>query len=147
VISKQPLELNFARNAAESDCPVWSGIRKVIETLVIRELATARHLTDSQRQYLGIRLRNLAACVPGAAARAAHARRGTFVVTDVLLDRFGTDSLRHRLALLSETGPPSRGYPVGSTHAATPAPEAETSVVENRSESSVSFRIGDGIPP
>lgn len=50
VISKQPLELNFARDAAESDCPVWSGIHKVIEALVIRELATARDLTDSQRK-------------------------------------------------------------------------------------------------
>lgn len=64
VISKQPLELNFARNAAESECPVWAGIRKVIEALVIRELASARHLTDSQRKFLGIRFRELAACTP-----------------------------------------------------------------------------------
>jgi hypothetical protein len=62
VVSKQPLELNFARNAAESACPVWSGIRKVIEALVIRELTAARHLTDSQRKYLGIRFRRLAEC-------------------------------------------------------------------------------------
>jgi hypothetical protein len=84
---------------------------------------------------------------PGAAARGAHGRHGTFVVTDALLDRFGTDSLRDWLALLSETGLLSRGYSVGSTHAATPAAEAETSVVENRSENSLSFRLGDGIPP
>lgn len=64
VISKLPLELNFARNAPESDCPVWSGIRRVIEALVIRELASARHLTDSQRKFLGIRFRELAACAP-----------------------------------------------------------------------------------
>ena len=64
VISKLPLELNFARNAAESECPVWSGIRRVIEALVIRELASARHLTDSQRKFLGIRFRELAACTP-----------------------------------------------------------------------------------
>jgi hypothetical protein len=64
VISKQPLELNFTRNAPESQCPVWSGIRKVIEALVVRELAQARRLTDSQRKFLGIRLRSLAACVP-----------------------------------------------------------------------------------
>lgn len=64
VISKLPLELNFARNAAESECPVWAGIRRVIEALVIRELASARHLTDSQRKFLGIRFRDLAACTP-----------------------------------------------------------------------------------
>lgn len=64
VVSKQPLELNFARNAAETECPVWSRIRKVIEALVIRELTAAKHLTDSQRKYLGIRFRTLAACAP-----------------------------------------------------------------------------------
>ena len=64
VISKLPLELNFARNAPEADCPVWSGVRRVIEALVIRELARARHLTDSQRKFLGIRFRELAACAP-----------------------------------------------------------------------------------
>ncbi|HEX3843847.1 MAG TPA: hypothetical protein VHV80_05770 [Steroidobacteraceae bacterium] len=62
VVSKKPLELNFARNADESTCPVWSGIRKVIEALVIRELTVARHLTDSQKKYLGIRFRRLAEC-------------------------------------------------------------------------------------
>jgi len=62
VASKQPLELNFARNAAESACPVWSGIRKVIEALVIRKLATSAHLTDSQRKFLGCRFRNVAQC-------------------------------------------------------------------------------------
>ena len=62
VVSKKPLELNFARNAEESTCPVWTGIRRVIEALVIRELTAARHLTDSQRKYLGIRFRRLAEC-------------------------------------------------------------------------------------
>src|SRR5690242_5197107 len=62
VVSKQPLELNFARSAAESECPVWSGIRKMIESLVIRELTASRHLTDSQRKYLGIRVRSLKEC-------------------------------------------------------------------------------------
>lgn len=66
VVSKQPLELDFARNARESDCPVWSGFRKVIETLVIRELTTAKQLTDAQRKFLGIRFRSLAGCVPEA---------------------------------------------------------------------------------
>lgn len=62
VVSKRPLELNFARNALESQCPVWSGIRKVIESLVIRSLASAGRLTDSQRKFLGVRFRNLAQC-------------------------------------------------------------------------------------
>lgn len=60
VVSKRPLELNFARNAAESECPVWSAIRKVIETLAIRTLTTAGCLTDSQRKFLGIRFRDVA---------------------------------------------------------------------------------------
>lgn len=62
VVSKQPLELNFARSAGESECPVWSGIRKVIEALVIRELTHSKYLTDSQRKYLGMRFRNLREC-------------------------------------------------------------------------------------
>lgn len=140
VVSKQPLELNFARNAAESECPIWSGIRKVIEALVIRTLTTAGHLTDSQRKFLGIRFRDVAHCTsdpsvwkrmklltdpwgehlplsalaqysrfvhipePGPLACATHGIDGTFVVTDALLDRFGTDSLPDWLALLAETG-------------------------------------------
>lgn len=64
VVSKQPLELDFARNASESECPVWAGIRRMIETLVVRALTTARHLTDSQRKYLGIRFRTLVECAP-----------------------------------------------------------------------------------
>lgn len=148
VVSKLPLELNFARNAAESECPVWSRIRKVIEALVIRELTTAKRLTDAQRKFLGFRLRSLAACAPdpsvwkavelltdpsgkhlplsalaryerfvhipepGPKACAAHAADGTFVVTDALLDRFGMDSLREWLALLSEAGLLPDGYSV-----------------------------------
>jgi hypothetical protein len=62
VVSKQPLELDFARNVPEWECPVWSSIRKTIETLVIRELTTSKHLTDAQRKYLGIRVRSLKEC-------------------------------------------------------------------------------------
>jgi hypothetical protein len=60
VVSKLPLELNFAVSAAESACPVWSGIRKVIEALVIRSLTASGRLTDSQRKFLGIRFRDVA---------------------------------------------------------------------------------------
>jgi hypothetical protein len=62
VVSKQPLERDFAENAVESECPVWSGIRKVIEALAIRSLTASRHLTDSQRKFLGIRFREVAHC-------------------------------------------------------------------------------------
>lgn len=90
VISKQPLELNFARNAAESECPVWSGIRKVIEALVIRELATARQLTDSQRKFLGIRFRNLAACAPEPSVW-----KGVKLLTDPLGNHLPLSTLTH----------------------------------------------------
>lgn len=154
VVSKRPLELNFARNAEESGCPVWSGIRKVIEVLVIRELTTARNLTESQRKYLGIRFRSLPQCardpeawkwvklltdawgnhlplsaladyrrfvhVPEAAAATwtAHGADGTFVVTDALLDRFGVNSLRDWLTLLSEAGLLREDYSVTEACAA-----------------------------
>lgn len=148
VVSKQPLERNFAGNAAkESACPVWSRIRKVIETLIMRELLTAQRLTDAQKKYLGIRLRSLAEWAeptfwkgvklltdsagehlplsaladytrfvhipePEPLACAAHGSDGTFVVTDALLDRFGVDSIRHWLTLLSEAGLLPDGYSV-----------------------------------
>jgi hypothetical protein len=140
VVSKQPLELNFARNAVESACPIWSGIRKVIEALVIRTLTSAGHLTDSQRKFLGIRFRDVAQCTPdssawkrvklltdpwgehlplsalarysrcvhipepGPLAWTTHGIDGTFVVTDAVLDRFGTPALSDWLALLAEAG-------------------------------------------
>jgi hypothetical protein len=68
VVSKRPLELNFARSALESECPIWSGIRKVIESLVIRTLTTAGRLTDSQRKFLGVRFRDMAQCAPNPTA-------------------------------------------------------------------------------
>ena len=68
VVSKRPLELNFARNALESECPIWSGIRKVIESLVIRTLTTTGRLTDAQRKFLGVRFRNIAQCAPSPGA-------------------------------------------------------------------------------
>ncbi len=140
VVSKQPLELNFARNAVESQCPIWSAIRTVIEALVIRSLTSAARLTESQRKFLGIRFRDVARCAadasawtrvklltdpwgehlplaalaqysrfvhvpePGPLAWSTHGIEGTFVVTDALLDRFGTDSLPDWLALLAEAG-------------------------------------------
>lgn len=67
---------------------------------------------------------------PDPLACAAHGTDGTFVATDALLDRFGADSLRQWLALLSEAGLLPRGYsliepraaPVGRrAHAGIPA--------------------------
>jgi len=141
VVSKLPLQIKVARDAiSESECPVWTGIRNVIEALVIRELTGAIHLSDSQRKFLAIRLRSLGESAsgarswkavklltdpsgrhlplsaladytrfvhipePGVLACAAHDMDGTFVVTDALLDRFGTDSLDDWLEVLSEAG-------------------------------------------
>lgn len=61
VVSKRPLKVSRAGHVVmESECPIWLRIRRVIEALIVRELMSAQRLTDSQRKYLGIRLRNLA---------------------------------------------------------------------------------------
>lgn len=61
VLSKRALKVSRAANVLmESECPVWLRIRRVIEALIVRELMGAARLTDSQRKYLGIRLRHLA---------------------------------------------------------------------------------------
>ncbi|HZT04118.1 MAG TPA: hypothetical protein VFA39_17845 [Steroidobacteraceae bacterium] len=149
VVSKLPLEIKVARDAvAESECPVWSGIRNVIEALAIRELTGASRLSDSQRKFLAIRIRSLMEWAsepkswkavelltapsgqhlplsaladytrfvhipePGVLACAAHDKDGTFVVTDALLDRFGTDSLDDWLALMSDAGLLPESYSV-----------------------------------
>lgn len=64
VVSKRPLELDFAKDVAQSHCPIWSGIRQAIESLVIRALMTSGRLTDSQRKFLGVRFRAVAQCTP-----------------------------------------------------------------------------------
>lgn len=61
VLSKRPLKVNRVGNGVpELDCPVWLRIRRVIEALIVRQLTGAKVLTDSQKKYLGIRVRNLA---------------------------------------------------------------------------------------
>lgn len=61
VLSKRPLKLNAGGNAVkELECTVWLRIRRVIEALIVRELIAAKILTDAQKKYLGIRVRNLA---------------------------------------------------------------------------------------
>lgn len=65
VVSKRPLKVSRSGNAAmASECPVWLRIRRVIEVLIIRELSSAKSLTDAQRKYLGLRVRNLAEWMP-----------------------------------------------------------------------------------
>lgn len=65
VLSKRPLKVNRAGTAVmELECPVWLRIRRVIEALIVRELAGAKQLTDAQKKYLGIRVRNLAEWTP-----------------------------------------------------------------------------------
>lgn len=68
VISKQPLEVSAGDAVTEPESPVWSGIRRMIEALVVRELAGAEHLTDAQRKFLGIRVRSLAQSTPDRSA-------------------------------------------------------------------------------
>lgn len=61
VLSKRPLKVHRVGNAVpELECPVWLRIRRVIESLIVRQLTSANTLTDSQKKYLGIRIRNLA---------------------------------------------------------------------------------------
>jgi hypothetical protein len=60
VLSKRPLKVNRAGTVMmELECPVWLRVRRVIEALIVRELLAARDLTDSQKKYLGIRVREL----------------------------------------------------------------------------------------
>jgi len=61
VLSKRPLKVHRVGHAVpELECPVWVRIRRVIESLIVRQLTSAKVLTDSQKKYLGIRIRNLA---------------------------------------------------------------------------------------
>jgi hypothetical protein len=149
VLSKRPLKVHRAGNAVpELECPVWVRMRRVIEALIVRELTHAKVLTDSQKKYLGIRVRNLAQWSsdpavwkgvkllmdasgnplplsalahytrfvhipePEPVVCAAHDMDGTFVVTDALLDRFGTDSLEDWLELLADADLLPEGYSV-----------------------------------
>ena len=90
VVSKLPLERDFAMSAAESECPTWSAIRKVIETLVIRSLTTSSRLTDSQRKFLGVRFRSIAQC-----ASDPLAWRGLKLLTDPWGQHLPLSALMH----------------------------------------------------
>lgn len=53
VVSKKPLEVNFARNSVmEHRCEVWKRISHRLKAVVLRKLGQAKKLSESERQYL-----------------------------------------------------------------------------------------------
>lgn len=133
VVSKRPLEVNFARNSVmEDSCEVWRRITKKLERIVLAKLTDAKKLDDGERRFLARRL-DLLSRLPGIdmleakvltdpsgkhvglgalrhykrfvhipekgpLACAAHGEKGTFVVTDDILTRFGVDTLGELLS-------------------------------------------------
>ena len=60
VVSKRPLQVNFARNSVlEERCETWKHIVRVIERMVFEKLAAARKLSDTERQFLARNLSKL----------------------------------------------------------------------------------------
>lgn len=60
VVSKKPLEVNFARNAImENQCNVWQHIRKTLAALVVENLAKSKNLTENDRKFLARQLDRL----------------------------------------------------------------------------------------
>lgn len=56
VVSKKALQVNFARNAVqEDDCPVWAGIKQVLQKCVLDKLSSAKNLSEGERKYLARR--------------------------------------------------------------------------------------------
>jgi hypothetical protein len=56
IVSKKPLEVNFARNSIlENKCTTWQDILKKTEELVIKKLGSAMKLEDGERKYLARR--------------------------------------------------------------------------------------------
>lgn len=139
VVSKKPLEVNFARNAIlESKCETWGSIQKVTEQLVVAKLTAARSLEDNERRYLARRVLNATAAFVGSIAKAkiltdpsgkhstldtlgffdkfvhiresgplacaVHGTNRTFVVTDLLLERFGLYSVEDFVRELRSLG-------------------------------------------
>ena len=56
IVSKKPLQVNFARNAIlEDKCPVWGAIKEELEGAVMRKLSEAKSLSEGERRYLARR--------------------------------------------------------------------------------------------
>lgn len=65
VVSKQALQVNFARNSIlENRCEVWRSIARRLESLVVEKLHGARKLSDSERKFLARRLELLPGITP-----------------------------------------------------------------------------------
>lgn len=60
VVSKQRLDVNFARNDVKESCPIWKKIAKELRSVAAKkvERTTAKPLTDDERQYYINALRN-----------------------------------------------------------------------------------------
>ena len=139
IVSKKPLEVNFARNAVlESKCEVWGRIHKAAERHIVAKLSQANKLDDSERKFLARRamsstseyeeilrtakivtdptgrhhtlesLKNYARFMyipeSGPLACALHGSDSTFVVTDALLSRFGSDCMEDFIQSLQNRG-------------------------------------------
>lgn len=57
VVSKKPLEVNFARNAVMEDtCTVWASINKVLQRITLDKLSSTKKLSENERAYLARRI-------------------------------------------------------------------------------------------
>ena len=54
VISKQRLDVNFARNSVQSTCPVWKQIGKTIKAQVGEKVKKSPKLDDAERERLAL---------------------------------------------------------------------------------------------
>lgn len=57
IVSKQRLQVNFARNSVMAQtCPQWLAIKKELDRVVVRKLGAAKRLSDGERRYLARRV-------------------------------------------------------------------------------------------
>lgn len=100
IVSKQPLEVNFARNSIlEYKCSVWKRIQTKAEKVVIRKLADAKKLSEGERSYLARR-------AFGASEQFGNAIERAKIVTDPLGRHSTLASLRQftQFVYVAETG-------------------------------------------
>lgn len=58
VVSKQRLDVNFARNDVKENCPIWKRIAKDLRGVAERKVDRAKPLTDDERFYYATQLRH-----------------------------------------------------------------------------------------
>ena len=58
VVSKQKLDVNFARNAVQPTCPVWRRIQKHVDKTVTRNITKAKTLDDAGRERLALGIKD-----------------------------------------------------------------------------------------